>query len=418
MISSNILKIGLISFNLGIFLLFSAPFISGVFFLLSLIIAFPKIKDNPLEDLFNVILLIVMSLMITSCILFKLLTQEFIYRNNLLNYTEPFIGLFNWIPLFFCFCGFQIYLLNEEQRKLAGISLIFGTIPVLVSGLGQYFFDWYGPLNFLNGLIIWYQRENQTGLTSLFNNQNYAGCALATAWPFFFASFFDKKINLGLKTLSFFLNFLVIFEILLTTSRNSFFSLICGLLILIIPLRLKVNLKSLMSIILIFFIGVFFSIFLNFENLPFTSLSRLNYQLLVNDPRVRIWNKSIGYILQRPFLGWGGHGFAPIWNYENDIRFLHSHSIPLELSIQYGILTSLIISLFVFLILIKSFKKIFLDNRNLIIKFEKNNQYERAWFSASVIILISNTVDILYFDVRISLLLWILLAGLRNIIKK
>ena len=34
---------------------------------------------------------------------------------------------------------------------------------------------------------------------------------------------------------------------------------------------------------------------------------------------------------------------------------------------------------------------------------------------SDVVILFSNTVDILYFDIRISVLSWLLIAGLRNI---
>ena len=98
--------------------------------------------------------------------------------------------------------------------------------------------------------------------------------------------------------------------------------------------------------------------------------------------------------------------------------YLHSHSAPLELSIQYGIFTSLILTFIFLFLVIKSFKKIFFENKNKIIKFSKDNQFDRAWLVGTVIILISNSFDILYFDLRISILMWILLAGLRNVIKE
>ena len=59
-----------------------------------------------------------------------------------------------------------------------------GSVPILISGFGQYLFNWYGPFEFLNGLIIWYQRENESGMTSFFNNANYAACALASVFSF------------------------------------------------------------------------------------------------------------------------------------------------------------------------------------------------------------------------------------------
>ena len=97
---------------------------------------------------------------------------------------------------------------------------------------------------------------------------------------------------------------------------------------------------------------------------------------------------------------------------------MHSHSAPLELSIQYGIFTSLIMTFVILFLVIKSFKNIFYEKKNKIIIFSKDNHFDRAWFAGTIIIIFSNTFDILYFDLRISMLLWILLAGLRNIVKE
>ena len=93
------------------------------------------------------------------------------------------------------------------------MSLIFGSIPILISGFGQYLFGWYGPFEFLNGLIIWYQRENIFGInvmTGLFNNPNYTGCALATVSPILFATFFIGENFVSF--LDFFVGFSFLFE--------------------------------------------------------------------------------------------------------------------------------------------------------------------------------------------------------------
>ena len=58
-------------------------------------------------------------------------------------------------------------------------------------------------------------------------------------------------------------------------------------------------------------------------------------------------------------------------------------------------------------------QKIFvLQNHN------KIDYYERAWWSSIFVFIISQSVDIQYFDGKISILFWILLGGLRNIIKR
>ena len=62
------------------------------------------------------------------------------------------IGMLNWI-LFFFFWTSQIYLNSEKVRKNAALILIAGSLPVLITGLGQYFLNWVGPFKF-NGLII------------------------------------------------------------------------------------------------------------------------------------------------------------------------------------------------------------------------------------------------------------------------
>ena len=105
------------------------------------------------------------------------------------------------------------------------MSLIFGSIPILISGFGQYLFNWYGPLEFLNGLIIWYQRENwNAGMTGLFNNANYTACALSYYFPFFMQLSSRIKILTTEKLINAIIIFLVIIGIFFTSSRNGLLS--------------------------------------------------------------------------------------------------------------------------------------------------------------------------------------------------
>ena len=87
------------------------------------------------------------------------------------------IGMANWIPFFWLFWTFQYYLNSSLKRKIFVLTLVSGTFPLLITGFGQYFFNWTGPFETLNNLIIWYQRpiKNPSGLSGLFSNQNYAG---------------------------------------------------------------------------------------------------------------------------------------------------------------------------------------------------------------------------------------------------
>ena len=92
------------------------------------------------------------------------------------------INLFNWLPTFIFYFGFQNYLKNENQRFLFIKFLLSGSLPVIVSLISQKFFSLYGPFQTLFGLIIWFQKPlfaESDPIAGLFSNPNYAGIWLA-----------------------------------------------------------------------------------------------------------------------------------------------------------------------------------------------------------------------------------------------
>ena len=130
-------------------------------------------------------------------------------------------------------------------------------------------------------------------------------------------------------------------------------------------------------------------------------------------PRLEIWKFSIENILKRPFLGWGGGSFPIVYETFKGKWIGHPHNIIFELAFNYGVLTALIISSKVSQYLYKYYKlianyavlKINISKRNLI--------FEKTWFSSILFITYSHLFDMQYFDLRISMITWILLSGLR-----
>ena len=155
----NIENSGLLIFRLGIFLLPSAFFISAILFLISLTLS---LINNPLKlikDKWNYLFFASSGFMIISSLIHLIdfsVEQKFILNSKEIVWeaTQSWVGLGNWLPLILCFVGFQNYLSSSRKRRICAKLLISGSIPVLITGFGQFWFDWHGPMTFFNGLII------------------------------------------------------------------------------------------------------------------------------------------------------------------------------------------------------------------------------------------------------------------------
>ncbi len=417
--TKNIYSYGELFFLLGIFFLPSTLFIGVLFLIPSAIIGSFNSKKQFFQDRWNLSFFFTGLLMILSAVGHNLFIDN-LFEDSW-NTNLSIFGLANWIPFFWLFWAFQIYTESKVQRKRVIIFLISGTFPILISGFGQYFFNWTGPIQILNGLIIWYQKPivEPAGLSGLFSNQNYAGSWLNLVWPFCIALVLDKSQNFIKK--SFAVSFLIAigFAAFLTNSRNAWSGII---------IALPIVIGSASFIWLLPIIGIFLVIIAlctsdyfsgeiqNFlreliPNKVWLEFSKEGFKDL-NVSRLEIFISAIKLTFQRPFFGFGAASFPIIYELQTTFWKGHSHNLVLEIAVSYGWPSAIIFIITTFLILYLSMKKIFLQNNN------KIDFYERAWWSSIFIFMISQSVDIQYFDGKISILFWILLAGLRNIIEK
>ena len=402
---------GIKFFNLGVFFLVSAPAIAGIFFLISLIQSSFKSKINYFQDKRNKIFIISSILLILT----TFINHFFHFRNETLHDFQSsthWIGILNWIPYFYCYWAFQKFLKTSSLRKNTAINLVSGSIPLLLTSIGQYWFEWHGPLKTLNGLIIWFQRPilPGDGVTGLFNNSNYAGSWLVIIFPFIIALMYqitNSKIHRFVISI---LISIVGTLVYLSKSRNA-------LLGSILSLQLLYQSK-------IFYLFLFFLILILF------SLTSFNYgfkkQLIDNFStislntesfsRLNIYKESIKFILERPLLGWGSASFPLLFFSRNNEWLGHSHNIFFELAINYGLISSALIAFAIFSILYRSFETIYFFKPLKDKKEERENFYiDKAWWTATTILLFSQFFDIQYYDFRIGIIFWILLSGLSNL---
>ena len=422
----NKLKIGEQSFLIGVFFLPSALPISLIFFLASISISLSINKFQFFKDKYNQLLFVCSGLMIFSCI------NSALHLSEITNQTASniFLGLANWLPLFILFYSSQIYLDNSEKRKIFSKVFISGSLPLILSCILQSIFKIYGPFKTLNGLLVWFQEPipQHLGVTGLFSNQNYTGLWLSIILVFLIYEIKLSKINLKIKFIPAILISLTSYFLILTDSRNALLGMLIGIFSFI-----KRKFLLIIPLLLSFFVVLNRLIFNNlgqnymfseilFNDRLFNKLFAFDFLNFLNYPRIEIYSLASKFILKSPLLGWGPSTFHIL--YERDWitnnpgiseypRFQHTHNITFELAYNFGIPLAIIMSLFIFKILKKA----------LFIIFEKSKKNEeflinKTWFIAVIIMLVSQINDVTYYDGKISILIWILLAGLKSLIEE
>ena len=417
--------IGFKLFLIGIFFLPSALPISGLFLLASLVFSYTKTGTSFISDKWNYPLFISIGIILFSTLNITIFNKPELlsnYKNNLI-----WINLINWIPIFFLYWGFQIYLKSEKQREYFAKVLLSGSIAVIISFILQKFFNLYGPFKILFNTIIWFQKPitGENGpISGLFSNPNYAGMWLSIIFPFSLYSFNLIKQWSSKKFFLLGLCITISYMIILTGSRNALMGIIistCFIFSFKKFLYFPIFIVSLLSInkLVDFFLNKDLAILNIF--LPDSLIDKLINISINLSPRLQIWQSALTRIHERPFWGWGASTF-PFLHLENNEAFQipnllifaqHSHNMPLELAHNFGIPLSIILISTIFLLLIKSWIIIF--KRNIL---GKDIIFQQAWFSSSLIVVISHLTDITFYDGKISILICALFAGLKCIIEE
>ncbi len=397
----------------------------GIFLILiGSIVSLINRKENPLKERWSFFLMTISTLMVVSC-LYQTISQSNAELDEW-NISLTWIGLLNWIPFFYLFISIKDFLKTTEQRLRVSILLLSGSIPVLITGFGQYFFNWEGPISLLNGLITWYLKpiEPHLGLSGLFSNQNYAGTWMSLIWPLSLSLFFINKVNVYKRIIALLILFLLTFAIILTTSRNALFGLI-------ISIPIIMGIKSLLIILGILLLLLF--LIYSQASLPFSEnligllssilppqfINKFNKFDLINIleyRRINLWKNSIELIATKPLFGLGAASFPILYDLYYQPKFYteeHTHNLFLEISAGYGFLVSSMLLFFIFSLIYFSWRKLNSDTFN-----PKESIINRSWLASTVVLLSSQMNDITYYDGRISVMFWVLLSGLKNMIKE
>lgn len=355
------------------------------------------------------------------------------------NRVQFLLDIANWIPFFYLFSSIGNYLSNTKLRKEFSILLISGSFPIFVSGFYQFFlfkfnmpFSLSGPYKLFNGLITWYQyaiqQKGDLGVTSIFNNPNYLGCWLLILLPFSIFLSIQKYEKRYQKIFP--LSFLISIVILIALSKSR---AALGLLALSIPATFEMSLLITSLFLIFYLISNLLIIF--FANIDYeSSIQQLIPEQIINDfsqskllenptreLRSDIWSSAINFIKLKPLFGIGAGLFPLVYISKNELSeeinnwVGHTHNLFLELAFNYGLILASIVFFFILFLIIRSFIIIQLN------KLKVNNNiinFNRSWWAATILLVSSQLVDVQYYDGRISIVFWILLSGLRAMIKE
>ena len=322
------------------------------------------------------------------------------------------VGLGNWLPLIWAFWAFQPYLISERQRRNAAWMLVAGTLPVLLTGFGQMFLGWEGPWQLGGEAVVWFVAPGGKPLgrlSGLFDYANVAGAWLGVIWPLMIAAVL-RPDGWRRRGAALVLALAAGTAVLLTQSRNAVGGLVLALPLVIGPsswlLLLPVLLLVSSPLLLALLPGVPTGLRSGaMALLPDSILERLlerGGDTPWKHTRLGQWTYAIQLVAARPWLGWGSAAFSVMYPIHAAKRWHgHSHNLPLELAISHGVPVALLIVGTVLALMMLALRRGMLRHAPL----------ERAWWTSALVLLMMHFTDLPFFDARLNLLGWILLAG-------
>ncbi len=414
-IASN--SCGWISFQLGLFFLPSSAFLAGLFLITAIIFgSFGRVQLF-WKDYWNWPFFLAGILMLVGS--FKA------YSGWL-----AWVGLANWLPFFWAFWAFQPYLTSALSRRRCALWLVAGTVPVLITGFGQLWFGWVGPWQLFNGLIIWFISpggEPSGRLSGLFDYANIAGAWLAFVWPFCLAALLQPALTFSNRSILLLNAIANVAALALTDSRNAWGGLILAIPFVLGPARWLWLIPLLIIILLPVALASLPGIGTDIQQwarkiVPESLWARLNdmrymQQRNLASTRVNQWVTALGFVIERPWLGWGAAAFSVIYPLRTGQWHGHAHNLPVEMAVSHGIPVAILVVGNVIILLIVALQRGVLlpygltNSRGL-----GTNIFDRAWWAATFILVVLHASDIPLFDSRLNIAGWIMLAGMRCLI--
>jgi hypothetical protein len=388
-------------FQLGVFLLPASAFLGAVLLFVSLVQGSRR-RAPWWSDGCNRWLLAIAGLMLVGCL--------GAYSGWL-----AWVGLGNWLP-FLGLLGLPGVCGHPQARRRTGLWFLAGTVPVIVTGLGQLYLGWAGPWQVLGGLIPWWITKggNPPGrLSGLFDYANITGSWLALVWPFSLAALLQRSLPWQRRALALALAASLVASLDPTDSRNAWGALVLALPIVVGP-------ASWLWLLPLLLLddrsrgpgqpadGASRAPTLGpgagaRSDLGAPERSPLRRPQAPGDHPPGPVGRGRGPDRRAPLAGLGAAAFSLIYPLRTGHRHGHTHNLPIDLAISFGLPVAAMVIGFVAWLLLRSVRLGMLQAA----------VFERAWWAAALVLVALHATDMPLYDSRINIAGWILLAGLR-----
>ena len=119
--------------------------------------------------------------------------------------------------------------------------------------------------------------------------------------------------------------------------------------------------------------------------------------------RLAQWQVALGLIAERPWLGWGAAAFSLIYPRRTGHWHGHPHNLPIDLALSHGLPAALLLVGFTLWLLLRGAR----------LGMAAGPVFDRAWWTAALVLVALHATDIPLYDSRVNIAGWVLLAGLR-----
>ena len=323
-------------------------------------------------------------------------------------------GLFNWLPFFWGFWGWQAYLTTPEARRRCSGWLVAGTVPVLITGLGQMVLGWQGPWTMAGDLIIWHMDAggNPAGrLSGLFDYANITAAWLALTWPLLLARVLQPPRGWRQRAPVLLVAAAHGLCLWLTTSRNAWATAVLAVPLVLGPGAWAWLLPLLLLALLPVVLAVLPGVPAGLQELARAAAPDSLWQRLTDQgfdrpvatTRLGQWSAASQLVLERPWLGWGAAAFGMLYSLRSGFSHGHPHNLPLDLGLSFGAPVALLLLAAPLWVVTAALRH----------GMATASPMDRGWLAAFLLLASIHATDLPYYDARINMAGWFLLAGLR-----